>query len=517
MKIKYLIIALIILRFAVDCFGQNISNTDNYNSNQEVYLYNTQKHPTLRYDYKLITDSLCNSYLSSVEYDKKGFRVNPLILSQANIGSNTGFLLAGGVSISYIYKKLDISYTPVFYNIDSSFYNPVMTFEKSIISGLGQYQTSGKYRQVLNQNYYIGFKPVKGLILKAGKGKHFIGEGTRSLFLSGNSSSFPYFEINAEYHRFKYKVLYALFKDIRPVYADKISGGHDKYSVMHYLSWNITSWLNIGFFESIVFHNIDSLNTRGFDYNYLNPVIFFRPVEFSLGSPDNSLLGASISIKPHANHVFFSNILIDDIHIDGIKEDLKHLIMPWRDDINYGSWMNKQAFQFGYKHLNAFKIKNLILASELNIVRPFTYSHKHIPLNYANSNQALAHPYGGNFVEWITKADYSNKNIRLKLFYEVAKIGLDNAGEHNGSNIYQSTFDAPVAGLDVIVLKPYKHEITQGVKSKIKIFNIEFNYFLNKNLNYYLSVGYQYRKQFEKVQYIYLGINLGINNLIEKY
>jgi hypothetical protein len=57
-----------------------------------------------------------------------------------------------------------------------------------------------------------------------------------------------------------------------------------KYSTMHYLSFAPGKRLNISLFESIIWQMADSTFQRGFDMNYLNPVLFYRPVEFTLGS-----------------------------------------------------------------------------------------------------------------------------------------------------------------------------------------------------------------------------------------
>jgi hypothetical protein len=55
---------------------------------------------------------------------------------------------------------------------------------------------------------------------------------------------------------------------------------------MHHLSMNVTRWLNIGLFEGVVFGR-----TNRFDFQYLNPIIFYRHIEGTLGSPDNAVAG----------------------------------------------------------------------------------------------------------------------------------------------------------------------------------------------------------------------------------
>src|SRR5690606_26487963 len=75
-----------------------------------------------------------------------------------------------------------------------------------------------------------------------------------------------------------------------------------KFNSTHYLSWNITRYLNFSVFETVVFQGKDTLVNRGFDFNYINPVVFYRPVEYGLGSSDNVLLGANLSSKITNHH-----------------------------------------------------------------------------------------------------------------------------------------------------------------------------------------------------------------------
>ena len=49
----------------------------------------------------------------------------------------------------------------------------------------------------------------------------------------------------------------------------------------HYLSWNTTKRLTLGFFESVLWQDD---NGRGFDFNYVNPLIFYQTIELETGS-----------------------------------------------------------------------------------------------------------------------------------------------------------------------------------------------------------------------------------------
>jgi hypothetical protein len=134
-----------------------------------------------------------------------------------------------------------------------------------------------------------------------------------------------------------------------------------------------------GFFDAVIWKT-DSLGSRGFEFSYLNPIIFLRPVEASLDSPDNMMLGANVKYKVFSRTSLYGQLLLDEFKLNEIKA-------------GNGWWGNKHAFQLGLKSYSV-GIKNLNLQAELNYVRPYTYQHRSTLQNYAHYNQALAHPYG---------------------------------------------------------------------------------------------------------------------------
>ena len=57
------------------------------------------------------------------------------------------------------------------------------------------------------------------------------------------------------------------------------------------------------------------------------------------------------------------------------------------------------AYKLGGKYFDAFTVKNLDLQGEMNMVRPYTYTHYDSTANYTHYNQPLAHPLGAGFAE----------------------------------------------------------------------------------------------------------------------
>ena len=110
-----------------------------------------------------------------------------------------------------------------------------------------------------------------------------------------------------------------------------------------------------------------------------------------------------------------------------------------------GSWKNNLGFQLGLKYFNAFDVENLYLQAEYNQVRPYTYSHNSITLNYAHNNQSMAHLWGANFRELIAIARYKTGRYygHVKAIYGERGFDFFENGDYYGGNIYRSEVERP--------------------------------------------------------------------------
>lgn len=250
---------------------------------------------------------------------------------------------------------------------------------------------------------YLSFSPSKFFNLQFGHGKNFIGDGYRSLLLSDNASPYPFFKLNTTFWKIKYTNTWMSLRDVRPEVTGEDSY-RTKFMANHYLSYNVTKRLNIGFFESVMWEND---NNRGFDLNYLNPIIFYRAIEFSTGGQaGNAVIGLTGKFKWNDHFLTYGQWLIDEFSSSDVFG-------------GESSWKNKHAFQVGAKYFNAFNTPNLYLQLEYNQVRPYTYSHNTITLNYGHTNQSMAHFWGANFRELIGIARYKKGRYygKIKTIY----------------------------------------------------------------------------------------------------
>ncbi|MCK8481944.1 gliding motility protein RemB [Psychroserpens algicola] len=276
---------------------------------------------------------------------------------------------------------------------------------------------------------YLSYTPAKFINVQFGHGKNFIGDGYRSLLQSDAASPYPFLKLNTKFWKIKYTNTWMWLRDVR---RDVTEDGAflTKYMANHYLSWNVSKRLNIGLFESVLWTND---NDRGFDVNYLNPVIFYRAIEFSTGQDaGNAILGASAKYKWNNKVNLYGQFILDEFSLNDITGGEK-------------SWKNKYGYQLGVKYFDAFKVDNLLLQLEYNRVRPYTYSHNTIVLNYAHNNQPMAHLWGANFSEAIVIGRYTYKRWFADAKFIFGKRGFDfNDGDdlaNYGSNIYRSEVD----------------------------------------------------------------------------
>ncbi|HMB99666.1 MAG TPA: hypothetical protein VKN14_01385 [Flavobacteriaceae bacterium] len=319
---------------------------------------------------------------------------------------------------------------------------------------------------------YLSYTPAKFINLQFGHGKNFIGDGYRSLFQSDVASPHPFFKINTKFWKIKYTNTWTWLKDVRPEVVED-DAFLTKYIANHYLSWNVSKKLNIGLFESVIWANT---NNRGFDINYLNPIIFFRAIEFETGQgAGNAILGASAKYKINDNINLYGQFILDEFSLNDIKGGEK-------------SWKNKYGYQIGAKYYNAFKVDNLMLQAEYNRIRPYTYSHNTIVLNYGHNNQSMAHLWGANFSELVLIGHYYYNRWFADAKFIFGTRGLDfNDGTDNfsyGADIYRDYNDRP-SDTDI--------EVGQGNKTKTFYAELQSGYVINPSTNLKLFTNISYR------------------------
>jgi hypothetical protein len=385
--------------------------------------------------------------------------VNPVIQQQQSLEAGNGqrvFLNSKGITARGLIAN-GVGFD--FYLTDNQERPPLFVQRQEdilrAVPGAGFYKSFKKTAyDYFDARGSVYFNAARYFHFQFGYDRNFIGNGYRSMILSDFATSYLFFKINTRIWKLDYT---NLFMELVPQFNSNPGNVllPKKYAAMHRLSMNVTNWMNVGFFESIIFGR-----TNRFEFSYLNPVIFLRSAEQQNGSPDNALVGMDLKFNIGHQGQLYGQFMLDEFLLKELRA-------------GNGWWGNKFSLQFGGKHIDAFRIKNLDLQGELNLARPFTYARDSIS-NYTHYNQPLAHPLGANFVEMIGIIRYQPKprwNTQAKLI--VFKQGLDTAGHNLGGNIFLNNSSRAME---------YGYQLPSGLVSKGVNASLLLSYEVKENL-----------------------------------
>ncbi len=444
-----------------------------------------------------IIRKLFNEHL--IQVNKKDYQLYADFLPDFQIGkdlnakqttwtNNRGFQLSGRIG-------KDVTFQTTLYEVQGKFpaYLTDYINNNRIVPGQGYIKNYGNNAfDYVSADGYVSYTPSKYFTFQLGHGKNFIGDGYRSLLLSDVAFNYPYFKIITTFGNIRYISLWAQFSDFHNVAFDDETAFPKKYGVFHYLDWSVSKRFTIGLFENIM------MQPRGFDLNYINPIIFLRPVEFSEGSPDKALVGLNLSYKLPNNYLLYGQLMINEFTA---KEVIK----------KNGYWANKQGVQLGIRGFDIFNTKNLNFLTEFNTVRPFTYS-ANIPIkNYAHFNQPLAHPLGANFKEGIVIFNYRYKRFDFRTQFNYAFYGIDNPLDTN-SNVGKDVYRPYTTRSS-----NYGYFIGSGIKTSLSYTDLKVAYILNPKINLRVELGYVNRIEANSIShsnthYITLGLRSSFRN-----
>lgn len=377
-------------------------------------------------------------------------------------GNKVRQLNAKGFEVRGQVDKMLSFYT--FFTSEQSFYPGFIRDEiqeTKGIPGAGYYKTykDGGY-DYFRAKGYVTFAPSKYISFQFGHDKNFIGDGYRSLLLSDYGNDYLFLKLNTRVWKLNYTNIFAELTSEYPRRQDTLLT--KKYMATHHLSFNATRWLNIGIFESVVFSR-----ENHFEFQYLNPIIFYRYVEQMLGSPDNAMIGFDFKANFAKRFSLYGQFLLDEMNF-GQEFDFKKngIVKGWFKPNKW--WGTKIGSQLGLKYIDVFGVKNLDFQIEGNIVRPYTYSHRDKVTTWTHYNQPLAHPLGANFTEIVSILRYQPtakwfimaKHIR-------AKYGEDADGSNWGKDIFTSYRNKE---------RIYDNVVGQGVRTKLNLTDLIVTY-----------------------------------------
>jgi hypothetical protein len=242
-----------------------------------------------------------------------------------------------------------------------------------------------------------------------------------------------------------------------------------KAASFQHLSINITKWLNVGFFQGLIWQVGDKNNVQHLEWQYFNPVIFTNLGYYGLNNRNNILAGGDLNLKITKRISLYAQFMADDMS-------------------NTRSTGNCIGYQAGLRFFDLFKIKNLFFQAEYNDVAEGSYNSP-LPAysdnqSYSQYNQNLAYTPGYG-KELVLIADYKYHRFFIN-------------GRFN-----------------------YQHYTLNGTDlSANQIANFKVGYTINPAYNANISIGLTYRSQDyfsgnaldNKTAYLYLSLKTSIYN-----
>lgn len=415
-------------------------------------------------------------------------------ISNERLYKNTrGFLAKGDIGNNF-------SFESSFYENQATFAQYIDTFNDTFRVVPGQ----GRWKRFKLNGYdyamasgYVSYSPNKHFNFQAGHGKHFVGDGYRSLLLSDNSFNYPYARITSTFGKFQYTNLYAVLMNLN-------SGGvstppnteplfQKKAASFQMLSWNIHKRIQLGLFQGMIWQAADNENKQHLNFYYFNPLIYTSAIKYSTNSTNNILLGSTLKIKITNAIALYGQYVLDDY-------------------AKMGSINNKNGVQVGLKAFDLFKIKNLHFQAEYNQVKPYTYAHKKTAQNYSHYNQALAHPLGANFKETVIFLNYRTGDFFTELKFNYATIGADSSGTNYGNNIFRSD------NLAFYGVNSDNNVQGQGVNRTLMYRDFKIGYLINPSTNLNIVLGISNRTENMTsmkniTNFVYVGIRTSLTNV----
>lgn len=300
---------------------------------------------------------------------------------------------------------------------------------------------------------YVSYTPIKQLNITLGTDKTFIGDGYRSLLLSDFAANYPLLRLTANIGPVQYMAMWTYMEDINVPKFDVLDNNRRKYAAFHYLDWNVTNRLSLGFFNAVIAQEADNnAHFHGFDANLINPLFFAASIG-PKDQPDNILSGFTGKYKIFDKSAVYAQLLMDNSNTDG--------------------------YQVGLRGGDLLGVKNLSYLAEYNTVKPFTYTSPQIITNYTDYSQPLGDPLGANFRELIGILNYSVGNFDFMGQVNYAKYGLNPAGQNYGKELTYTSTSASTSD----------RLVGQGIPTKFYYAEGTVSYLINPKYNLRFELG----------------------------
>jgi hypothetical protein len=410
-----------------------------------------------------------------------------------------GFQFGGTVGTKFSFYTSgfeDQAKFPGYYNdvVNSNVFIPGQAYARHYF-GLAQNTQDWSYVTAL-----ISYTPIKQLNISLGQDKMFVGDGYRSLLLSDYAANMPLLRLTANLGRVQYMMAWTYLEDIKEQKFDMLGSNRRKWALFHYLDWNVTNRLSLGFFNAMITPEADAEgNRRGFDVNFVNPVLFSSGLGSSASPKDNVFAGFTGKYKIFDKTAVYGQLMLDKFKFNNF--------------FSGNNLDNTNGVQLGIRGADMFNVSRLNYLFEFNTVKPYTYSNTQTISSYAFFGDPLAHPFGANFREFLGIVNYSWGRFDFQGQLDYGKYGLDaDLTDNNGKIITKAYPDTPNPS----------PVIGQGISTQLYYAEGTVSFLVNPKTNLRVELGGLYRQEKNalgnnKTTLITFGVKSAFRNLYHDF
>ncbi|MEM9996338.1 MAG: capsule assembly Wzi family protein [Bacteroidota bacterium] len=233
----------------------------------------------------------------------------------------------------------------------------------------------------------VGFDS-KHFEARFGRDQNRWGPGYGSLLLSNYAPTYDFLQFRTRFWRIEYVNLFAAFVDVtreRDAFSRQVRA---KYGSLHRLSIDLPYGLQFAVSEAATLAPTDEDRGPEFYLAYLNPVIFYRALDFEMGSPANMLLAFDgqwtipSAWLGNRGATLYYQFVFDEFRASEFFSG-----NGWRN--------NKWGVTLGARLVD-LPVSNLDLTLEYARIRPFTYTSANPARAYVHRTGLIGHPIGPN-------------------------------------------------------------------------------------------------------------------------
>ncbi len=413
--------------------------------------------------------------------------------------NSRGFQFGGTVGTKFSFYTSgfeDQGKFPTYYNdvVNANGFIPGQAYARNYI---GQARNSQDWSYV---TAIASYTPIKQLNITLGQDKMFVGDGYRSLLLSDYAANMPLLRLTANLGSVQYMMAWAYLEDLKAPKFDELGSNRRKWALFHYVDWNVSNRVSLGFFNALITPEADDQgNRRGFDVNFINPLVFSSGLGSSGSPKDNVFMGFTGKYKIFDKTAIYGQLLLDKFKFNNF--------------FSGNNLDNTNGIQLGIRGADIFKVNRLNYLFEFNTVKPYTYTNSNTLNNYTFFGDPLAHPFGANFREFLGIVNYSIGRFDFQCQLDYGKYGLDaNATDNNGKLL---TKPDPVNPTPTPAFG-------QGISTQLYYGEGTVSFLVNPKTNLRIEIGGIYRQEKNalndnKTTLVTFGVKSGFRNLYHDF